>query len=176
MQPPFATRLRSTQRSTQPDHGSRACLELVEVKSKRTVVLLRQLLKIIDRFGQPKVIRTDNEAMFRSHLFRWALALLGIRHQRIAPFAPWQNGRIERFFGTLKSTWKLRQSLQPSTAPSQGDLAAFRCWYNHLRPHQNLNGRVPAEAWSGKLLRRTGTPQPVEEWNGALKGYFWPSG
>ena len=31
-----------------------------------------------------------------------ALRLMGIRHQRIDPHCPWQNGRIERFFGTLK--------------------------------------------------------------------------
>jgi putative transposase len=26
-------------------------------------------------------------------------------------------------------------------------MVAFRFWYNHVRPHQHLNGWWPAEAW-----------------------------
>jgi transposase InsO family protein len=59
------------------------------------------------RFGAPKCVRTDNEAVFTSRLFRLGLHLLGIRHQRTAPFAPWQNGRIERFFGTFKERFRI---------------------------------------------------------------------
>jgi hypothetical protein len=28
-------------------------------------------------------------------------------------------------------------------------LGDFRAWYNHVRPHQHLGGRTPAEAWAG---------------------------
>ena len=48
------------------DHGSRACLELGPVESRRTVALLRRLLDLFDRFGTPKVLRTDNEPAARS--------------------------------------------------------------------------------------------------------------
>ena len=37
-----------------------------------------------------------------SRLFRFVLFLLGIRHQRTDLHCPRQNGRVERFFGTLK--------------------------------------------------------------------------
>ena len=84
------------------DHGSRACLELREVESRRTIVLLRYLLDLFERFGTPKVLRTDNEPACRSALFCVVLRLLCVRHQRTAPFAPWQNGRIERLFRTVK--------------------------------------------------------------------------
>ncbi|MDX1996354.1 MAG: hypothetical protein SF066_01440 [Thermoanaerobaculia bacterium] len=50
----------------------------------------------------PKILRTDNELAFRSWLWRFALALLGIGAQRTRHFSHWENGRIERFFGTLK--------------------------------------------------------------------------
>jgi hypothetical protein len=71
------------------------------------VAILRALLDVIERFGAPKYVRTDNEAVFTSRLFRLGLRLLGIRHQRTAPFAPWQNGRIERFFGTFKQRLRI---------------------------------------------------------------------
>jgi transposase InsO family protein len=40
--------------------------------------------------------------VFTSVRFRLTLWLLGIQHQRIDPHCPWQNGRVEQFFGTLK--------------------------------------------------------------------------
>jgi len=27
-------------------------------------------------------------------------------------------------------------------------LHAIRCWYNHDRPHDHLQGRTPAEVWA----------------------------
>jgi transposase InsO family protein len=89
------------------DHGTRACLALRSLPTKASIAILRALLDVIERFGAPKCVRTDNEAVFTSRLFRLGLHLLGIRHQRTAPFAPWQNGRIERFFGTFKERFRI---------------------------------------------------------------------
>jgi transposase InsO family protein len=57
--------------------------------------------RLILRSSAP-VFRTDNESNFSSPILTGALWTLGIRHQRTDPFCPWQNGRIERFFGTFK--------------------------------------------------------------------------
>ncbi|MDY7093937.1 MAG: integrase core domain-containing protein [Acidobacteriota bacterium] len=158
------------------DHGSRACLDLEILPSKRSVTLLRALLETMERFGKPRIVRTDNEPVFTSGLFSWALALLGIRHHRTAPFAPWQNGRIERFFGTFKRALRSRPQLGEDGLVDQLDLAEFRVWYNHLRPHQNLEGLTPAEAWRGKENNRRRTARWVSAWSGALSGFYWPSG
>ena len=48
------------------DCGTRACLELARVESRRTLALLRQLLDFFERYGAPKVLRTDNEPACRS--------------------------------------------------------------------------------------------------------------
>ena len=98
------------------DHGTRACLELRMVQNRRTVALLQQLLDLFARFGTPKVLRTDNEPACRSLLFRFALRFLGVRPQRTAPFAPWQNGRIERLFGTVKEARRRRAERIGETA------------------------------------------------------------
>ena len=65
--------------------------------------MLGHLFLAIGKYGTPKFLRTDNESIFTSRLFRGALFLLGIRQQRSDPGCPWQNGRVERFFGTLKN-------------------------------------------------------------------------
>lgn len=153
------------------DHGSRAvlCLQALHDKTSRT--LLAHLLTATNVYGKPKVIRTDNEAIFTSRLFQYGLKLLGIRHQRSDPGCPWQNGRIERFFGTLKQ--QLDQWQVPNLAQLNRDLDTFRFWVNHVRPHQNLNGKTPAEAWSG-VNPYTQAPKAeyaFHAWEGLLTGY-----
>ncbi|MCB1033918.1 MAG: transposase [Acidobacteria bacterium] len=152
------------------DHGSRACLAFRRLTDKSTVAVLRALLDVVERYGKPRIVRTDNEATFRSRLFRFVLWTLGIRPQRTAPFSSWQNGRIERSFGTVKPLLRALSG-NPSDQPiTQTELNLARTWYNHLRPHQNLGGLTPAEAWSGKVLDRRRKPVWVTEWDGLLSG------
>jgi len=153
------------------DHGTRRCLALDALPDKRAATIVRTLRHAIACHGKPKAIRTDNEAVFLSREFRAALVRQGIRHQTIEPHCPWQNGRIERFFGTLKG--KLDHWAVADTAALQASLAIFRCWYNHVRPHQHLGGRTPMETWAGVDIRRP--PQRrhwFEEWGGLLQGEY----
>lgn len=153
------------------DHGSRALLHLQAPHNKTSRTLLACLPEIIRTHGKPKIIRTDNEAIFTSRKFRLGLKKLGIRHQRTDPGCPWQNGRIERLFGTLKQ--KLDQWQVPDFAQLNRDLDTFRYWYNHIRPHQNLNGKTPAEVWSGDNPYAKPPKQETwfEAWDGLLAGY-----
>jgi putative transposase len=98
--------------------------------------------------------------------------LLGIRHQRTQRCAPWQNERIERLFGTFKKTFRkfLATSGMPPELPPVLDI--FRFWYNHVRPHQHLDGRTPGEDWAGKKLWSTTEPVFFSEWERLLAGYF----
>lgn len=82
------------------------------------------------------------------------------------------NGRVERFFGSLKE--KLNQWEVDSLGQLNGALHQFRFWYNHVRPHQNLEGRTPAEVWQGKDIF-TSKPKGeffFEAWDGLLQGYY----
>lgn len=117
-------------------------------------------------------MRTDNESVFTSGAFRLALFLLGIRHQRIDLYCPWQNGRVERFFGTLKE--KLDQVVVDSLDALNQAPTEFRFFYNHVRPHQNLNGRIPTEAWAtlDPYTTRVKSEYWFEAWDGLLKGYY----
>lgn len=153
------------------DHSSRALLCLQALHDKTSLTLLSCLRGSIAIYGKPKIIRTDNEAIFTSSAFSEGLKQLGIHHQRTAPGCPWQNGRIERLFGTLKD--KLDQWIVTGIEQFNADLNIFRHWYNQIRPHQNLDGRTPAEAWSGidPYKQPPQQEQWFEAWDGLLTGY-----
>lgn len=154
------------------DAGTRACLSLRGIPTKASIVLLRVLLDAIEQYGKPRSVRTDNEAVFVSRLFRFGLWLLNIKHQRTEVCCPWQNGRIERFFGTLKQALK-RYAIM-NALRLQDDLVVFRFCYNHIRPHQNLGGRTPAEVWNRTEPNGKGKNVYFDAWDGALTGFYIP--
>jgi|CXWL01.1.fsa_nt_gi transposase InsO family protein len=172
------------------DHGSRALLHLQALHNKTSQTLITCIKEVIRTHGKPKIIRTDsgrvaaqqrgthrrtpcgcNESIFSSTIFRRGLKRLGIRHQRTDPGCPWQNGMIERLFGTLKN--KLDQWTVQNFAQLNRDLSTFSYWYNCVRPHQNLNGKTPAEAWRGIDPYEKPFKQErwFEAWDGLLVGY-----
>ena len=81
------------------DHASRACLQLHQLSDKSSWTLLQELVHAVKRYGRPQFLRTDNESVLVSRLFRLGLWALGIRQQRIAPGCPWQNGRSKDLSG-----------------------------------------------------------------------------
>lgn len=160
------------------EYRSCALLLLEVLIRKAATALARALSQAFERFGLPRTILTDNEGPFRSRLWKRLLRRAGVRHRRIRPYSPWQNGRIERFFGTLKS--KLRPRGAQSRLGLQRDLDLFRYWYNRVRPHQALGVDgwrytrrrlflTPAEAWHWSAPQGLGTW--FEGWGGLLRGY-----
>ena len=129
------------------DHASRACLRLQRLSDKSSRTLLQELVQAGKRYGRPQFVRTDNEAVLVSRAFRFGLWLLRIQHQRIEPDCPWQNGRVERFIGTV------RRELARGPVADGDELATalreIRTRYNHGCPHDHLQGRTPAEVWAG---------------------------
>jgi transposase InsO family protein len=154
------------------DHGSRALLTLAALPNKSSWTLLGYLFLAIGKYGKPRAVRTDNEACFTSRLFRAVLTLSGIRHQRSEPGCPWQNGLIERLFGTLKQ--KLDQWEVAGFAALNVSLGEFRFFYNFVRPHQHLQGRTPYEAWAGinPFAAKFKGEYGFEAWDGLLQGYY----
>ena len=154
------------------EHASRAALTLEALRNKSSWTLSGKLAAAIRRYGKPRFVRTDNEVVFTSVVFRFVLFALGIRHQLSDLHCPWQNGRIERFFGTLKQS--LNQLSVSSFDALNTALGEFRFFYNHVRTHQNLAGATPAEAWSHVDPYKTGFKEEYwfESWDGLLAGYY----
>ena len=154
------------------EHASRAALWLEALETKSSWTLIVKLAEAIHRYGKPRAVRTDNEVVFASRTFRLALVLLGIRHHRTDPGCPWQNGRVERFFGTLKE--KLDRLAVDSFEALNAALIEFLFFYNHTRSHQNLRGMTPAEAWAGVDPFADSFKEEYwfEAWDGLLSGYY----
>lgn len=109
-------------------------------------------------YGLPETIRSDNGSPFASAGVTGLTALgvwwakLGIRHERIVPGRPQQNGRHERFHLTLKEAM---EPVSPDRLSQAARFEAFRLDYNHERPHQALGQRCPATVY-----RRSPRPLP----------------
>jgi len=153
------------------DHASRAALALEALADKRRRTILSTLMNTFRRYGRPSFIRTDNERIFSGFGFWFSLLLLGIRHRPTEIGCPWQNGRVERLFGTLKA--KLGAVAIDGEPQLSLALRQFRFWYNHVRPHQNLGSLTPAEHWAGlRCPARFKREYWFEAWEGLLQGYY----
>lgn len=153
------------------DTGTRTCVGLQQAERKTSIALLTQVLRLCRTYGMPKVIQTDNEACFTSLFFRLGLRLAQIKHKTSDVASPWQNGRIERFFGTFK--YHARQ-VRLQHADIDMNLQLFRLFYNSVRPHSNLDGKTPTEAWTQKNHNAKGRGYFVSEWDGVLEGIYLP--
>ena len=153
------------------DHGSRRNLAL-QLSRKSADAVLTLISQLIAEFGRPKTLKTDNDGAFVSAEFKAGMKRLRIRHQRSRPFSPWENGCIERFFGSFKAT--LRTVLIRSKAQLIQAASEFCFYYNHVRLHQNLGYRTPMMAWYGQTrFPHSTTPSWFSAWGGELCGWYW---
>lgn len=98
-------------------------------------------------YGLPRALRTDNGPPFAttgaarlSHLAVWWLKL-GIALDRIDPGHPEQNGRHERFHGTLQRD--ATDPPAPSARQQQRRFDRVCLEYNTERPHEAIGQRPP---------------------------------
>jgi putative transposase len=158
------------------DHGSRRLLTLL-VSTKHSAKLANHVHQACKMHGQPKHIRTDNERCFTSTTFKTLLQNQGIRLQTTELHCPWQNGRIERLFGTLKQ--QLDRIQVESADHLQTLLNEFKYWYNTIRLHQHLGYQTPQEVWQQQIRAEPSAPitscnpQWWTGWGGQLRGVQW---
>ena len=102
------------------------------------------------------------EACFNSRLMRSGLALIDIRLQTTELHCPWQNGSIERFFGTFKQC--LDRIVITDTDDLRRKLIEFRAWYNHVRTHhRSFSSRTGILAFLyNDTVGASGAEKPIE--------------
>lgn len=86
-------------------------------------------------------IVTDNGACYRADAF--ARALLGSRHQRITPYTPRHNGKVERYNRIMAEEFLYAREWSSEDERA----AALKVWnihYNFHRPHSAAGGQPPA--------------------------------
>jgi len=105
----------------------------------RVIDVLRDL---VASHGAPKHLRSDNGAEFVATAVKLWLAECGIETLYIEPGKPWQNGKEERFNGTVRDEC-LNLHVFSSLAEAHVRLSAFRQHYNGRRPHSRLGYLTP---------------------------------
>lgn len=130
---------------TVTDGFSRYLVALSATQTTRANEAHPLFCKAFEDHGLPEVILTDNGSPFASASVTGLTSLsahwtrLGIRHERIMPGKPQQNGRHERFHLTLKEAMTPPEKSQ---AEQQRRFDLYRQDYNEERPHEAL-GQTP---------------------------------
>jgi putative transposase len=99
---------------------------------------------LIDLYGAPEHIRSDNGSEFIEGKLREWLAENMIKTLYIEPGSPWQNGYIESFNARLREECLNREQLWTLTE-ARVVLEDWRWKYNHVRPHRSLGYITPLE-------------------------------
>ena len=86
-------------------------------------------------------IVTDNGACYRSRVF--TEAVLPSRHQRITPYTPRHNGKVERYNRILAEEFLYARTWHSEQERADG-LALRNLHYNDHRPHGVHDGQPPA--------------------------------
>ena len=76
--------------------------EAIVLKRITSKSIITVLTDIFARFGNPKVLITDNGCQFMAEEFQDFMKANGIRHRRVSPYFPQANGQVERFHRYLK--------------------------------------------------------------------------
>lgn len=158
--------------------------------SQSSALVLEVLRAGITSHGTPQEILTDNGSQYVTwrgkSAFTRELEKRGIQQVVAAPRRPQTLGKIERFWGTL---W--RECLEAALFLDMGEatqrIGLFIDYYNFQRPHQGLEGLVPADRFFGAApdvlrtlkqrvaanaleLARTGTPKKPFYLTGSVGG------
>jgi transposase InsO family protein len=132
------------------DDHSRYCVIATVVRHATGRAVCLAFAQALARFGVPQEIITDNGKQFTDRFGKGGEVLFakicrknGITHRPTAPASPNQNGKVERFHGTLRPEFLDTAGPFTSIVQAQAALDAWVHDYNTDRPHQGLDAKVP---------------------------------
>jgi len=151
------------------DDHSRFNLILHASADQQETTVRHLLWEVFETYGLPKRVLCDNGTPWGNNQpgYRWTslgvwLVDLGVGMVHSRPGHPQTLGKDERFHRTLglevistRPSWDSHQQLQ----------SAFDRWrpiYNHQRPHDSLNGAVPADRYQPSARSMPTRIEPVD--------------
>jgi transposase InsO family protein len=139
------------------DAFSRMVLTVAVVASTRGGTVRRVLEKLFEKYGVPRALLMDNGSPWISMRARAGLTTLsvwlvslGIKLHRSRPASPQDNGGHERMHRDLDV---LRLKPAASRRAQQPLCDEWMMAFNHVRPHEALGNKTPAEVY-GRPPRR----------------------
>jgi transposase InsO family protein len=113
-------------------------------RAETAAAFLRRAITHFAELGlpSPEAVMSDNGNAYRSYAFRAELERIGAKQILTPPYTPRWNGKVERFFQTLKREWAYAHTW-PTSAQRTRALPSFLRYYNRHRPHSSLGDRPP---------------------------------
>lgn len=132
------------------DHYSRKILHLgIYFGEPGGQWVVNQICSTIIVHDTPKAIISDHGSQFISSEFKRFTWSFKIEDRKGKVGSPYSNGKIERFFGTLKR--ELLNQFPASTLSLkrlEKLLRNYKTYYNQCRPHQSLEAAHPEEYYT----------------------------
>ena len=154
--------------------------------SQSSALVLEVVRAAIGAYGPPAEILTDNGSQYVTwrgkSAFHRELEKRGIKQIVARPQRPQTLGKIERFWGTL---WRecLETAVFLDLEDARRRIGHFIDYYNFQRPHQGIDGLVPADRFFGaasevlQTLRKRVAANALElARNGVPKAPFYVTG
>ena len=117
----------------------------IEVRAKMgQAEVTKVLTRLIAQRGAPEFVRSDNGAEFSAQIAKEALRSQGVEVALIAPGSPWQNGKNERFNGSL-SQEVLSKEVWGNLLDAKVVCQQWKQVYHTIRPHGLLGLMTPSE-------------------------------
>jgi transposase InsO family protein len=168
------------------DAHSRYVLRAALLGSTATVVVRPEFQRLFERYGLPRAILSDNGSPFActtapcglSELSAWWVSL-GIQVIHSRPGCPQDNGGHERVHVDMLN---LERASAPSRQAQQVLCDKWQREFNHVRPHEALAMKTPAQVYRPKVRRPIPKLVTHNYPNGAVlrkvltNGHFWWNG
>lgn len=135
------------------DEGSRDCLAIDVAARIRSGRVIEVLASLIERYGAPQYLRSDNGPEFIAQVVQDWLQEREIATAYIEPGKPWQNGLNESFNSRFRDEC-LNAEWFHNRLEATAVIARFRDEYNRHRPHSSLDYRTPTEVRSEWVARQ----------------------
>ena len=126
------------------DEYTRECLCIHVDRRINAQKVKRILSDLVDVYGAPEHIRSDNGSEFIEKDLRKWIAKNHIKTLYIDAGSPWQNGFIESFNARLREECLNREQLWTLTE-ARVVIDDWRWKYNNFRPHRSLGYITPLE-------------------------------
>lgn len=125
------------------EEHTRECLASIPRRSWRNNDVIEALSDIMLQHGCPEYIRSDNGSEFIAKKLKKWLSDVGVITTYIEPGSPWENGYCESFNARMRDEF-LNGELFGNLYEAEVLTKRWVNYYNTIRPHGSLGGRVPA--------------------------------
>jgi transposase InsO family protein len=129
------------------DDASRYCLAIEAMHQEREVDMLSIFVRAVRRHGPPDALYLDNGSTYRGQTLSLACARMGCALIHAKPYDAPARGKMERFWGTLRSGLLHCLGSVNSLHDINARLLAFIDEHYHQAPHAGLLGQSPQSVY-----------------------------